>query len=145
MTVADRFWAKVQKTDDCWLWTGSRKPHGYGELNIGGKAILAHRVSWLLHNQGTILSDQCVCHRCDNPTCVRPDHLFLGTQAENLADMRAKGRAYVEPKHTHCKRGHAFTLGNTYMSAKGQVCRECMNAPRRKGIRKPYTENRVTR
>ncbi len=95
-----RFWAKVDKSGDCWLWTGA-KTHGYGHLNRyrDGRQVhlRAHRVSWEEH-YGAIPDGMCVCHRCDNPSCVRPDHLFLGTQDENLADMRGKGRGSAPPR-----------------------------------------------
>jgi hypothetical protein len=85
-----RFWAKVNKTDDCWLWTAATVA-GYGAIGLRGKHIKAHRYSWELAN-GPIPDGLHVLHRCDNPPCVRPDHLFLGTHADNMADMSAKGR-----------------------------------------------------
>lgn len=91
--IEERFWAKVQKTDTCWLWTGATTG-GYGVLNSGGvdaKIIRAPRLSYEIHN-GPIVGDFDICHRCDNPACVRPDHLFLGTAKDNVADMMAKGR-----------------------------------------------------
>ncbi len=86
-----RFWQKVQKGDGCWEWQGSRNKLGYGITSLRGRAIRAHRVSWEIVN-GPIPDGLLVCHRCDNPACVRPDHLFLGTQIDNLRDMRTKGR-----------------------------------------------------
>lgn len=88
-----RFWANVTKTKTCWNFKSSGRR---GQVNINGKPKMAHRVSWEIHF-GPIPTGLCVCHKCDNPRCVRPDHLFLGTQAENLADMRAKNRAYSMP------------------------------------------------
>lgn len=90
-TLAERFDHYVDKSGECWVWTGTKDPNGYGRLNVANKPILAHRISWAL-NFGEITPDQHVLHRCDNPQCVRPDHLFLGDQAANNADMRAKGR-----------------------------------------------------
>lgn len=90
----DRFMAHVCKTETCWLWIGSKKKNGYGRFSPGGHGvnILAHRASWEFHF-GPIPSGLFVCHHCDTPACVRPDHLFLGTHEENMADMWAKGRA----------------------------------------------------
>lgn len=88
----ERFWSKVQKTDECWIWTAAASPLGYGRVGTPGRKISqAHRVAWILTN-GDIPDGLCVLHRCDNPRCVRPDHLFLGTVADNNADKLAKGR-----------------------------------------------------
>ena len=93
--MATRFWANVQKTTDCWLWTGcSGGRLGYGVLSYPGRSkggTPAHRYSWELH-VGPIPEGLCVLHHCDNPPCVRPGHLFLGTKADNTADMMLKGR-----------------------------------------------------
>lgn len=76
----------------CWLWCGNRNKAGYGLVKRRPKVWLAHRLSWLLHRGGLCDQDK-VLHRCDTPECVNPDHLFLGTQADNIRDMEAKGRA----------------------------------------------------
>ena len=81
------FWERVNKTRQCWLWTGPLMKNGYGK----GCRDLVHRLSWKIHH-GPIPASMSVLHRCDNRRCVNPDHLFLGTQRDNLRDMREKGR-----------------------------------------------------
>ena len=97
-TLEERFWDKVAflgaGLDECWEWTASRLPWGYGVIGRGrkdGKSRLAHRVSWELEN-GPIPEGMCVLHHCDNPGCVNPSHLFLGTNMDNTQDMISKGR-----------------------------------------------------
>jgi hypothetical protein len=95
-TLADRFWAKVNKTDGCWLWTASLGTHGYGQIGVGRSVVAASRVAWML-TFGPIPDGLFVCHRCDVPKCVNPEHLFLATQAGNLRDMAMKGRGRNRP------------------------------------------------
>lgn len=91
MTLEERFWEKVEKTDTCWIWRGATNSRGYGVIQLNKKAQYAHRV--VLELVGTPVSTGLiVCHRCDNPPCVRPDHLFIGTVQDNSDDMKAKGR-----------------------------------------------------
>lgn len=91
--IAPRFWAKVsvRKRDECWPWAGARRPRGYGNVNHGGSTKLAHRLAWEL-THGPIPDGMVVCHRCDNPPCCNPAHLFLGTTQDNVDDARVKGR-----------------------------------------------------
>lgn len=92
--IVERFWAKVNKTPTCWLWTGAPTPFGYGKLSEGrkgGKQYRAHRFSWELH-RGPVPPGLWVLHACDVRLCVNPEHLFLGTAEDNVADMLAKGR-----------------------------------------------------
>lgn len=89
--VEQRFWTHVQKTASCWLWTGSRHVTGYGETNANQRKQTAHRASYEI-TYGPIPDGLCVLHKCDNPPCVRPDHLFLGTRTDNNADKVMKGR-----------------------------------------------------
>lgn len=91
----DMFWARVNKTDGCWLWTGCTNGR-YGKLSVGGPEVRAHRFSWELAN-GPVPDGLNVLHNCDTPLCVRPDHLFLGTQKRNMDDMNEKGRS-IRPK-----------------------------------------------
>jgi hypothetical protein len=127
-TLAERFWAKVdvRGPDECWPWTGTCKPYGYGQLIFAGKTLYAHRISWELHH-GPIPAGLCVCHHCDNPPCVNPSCLFLGTNADNARDMVAKGRGFSRMRGiTHCKHGHEFTPENTYHVKDGsRSCRTC--------------------
>lgn len=92
----ERFWNKVKKTEGCWEWIGLLKPNGYGWFSIGKRPINAHRMAWEL-THGAIPPKTNVCHRCDNRRCVNPDHLWLGTQSENLLDMWRKGRGVSRP------------------------------------------------
>ena len=88
-TLEERFFAKVNKTETCWLWTASKHPKGYG--HFGGPQLRAHRMSWVIHH-GSIPEGLQVLHKCDNPSCVNPKHLFLGTNLDNMRDCAKKGR-----------------------------------------------------
>ncbi len=108
LSVEERFWPKVRKTESCWEWIGARVPFGYGLVGRGGRRgnRLAHRVSWELTN-GTIPEGLCVLHHCDNPGCVRPSHLWLGTRTDNNRDMYQKGRDVNTQHPGMCPLGEA--------------------------------------
>lgn len=134
----ERFWQKVNKTKACWEWTSVRTKAGYGQFNISpGRGnvhfVYAHRYSYKLHN-GVDPGQLCVCHKCDNPRCVNPAHLFLGTHTDNVRDAIKKGR--INPNNgyaglfqrakTHCKHGHKFTIENTaYYHPINKTYRSC--------------------
>jgi hypothetical protein len=89
--MSERFWNKVEKGNGCWRWTGAINTHGYGWLTWKGKQTHAHRVSWFLKN-GTIKLRLQVLHKCDNPACVNPEHLYLGTVSDNMRDRANRRR-----------------------------------------------------
>lgn len=107
--IEERFWSKVNKADnkeDCWEWIAScRGKFGYGSISYKKKHIDAHRLSWILHNGEIESSKIFVCHKCDNPKCVNPHHLFLGSHSDNMKDAYDKGRLKV-PEGIKFKKGH---------------------------------------
>lgn len=94
--IEKRFWGKVDKTKSCWIWNGATNYAGYGVIGLGGRDqgnILAHRFSYEIHH-GKIKYGNFICHKCDNPPCVNPSHLFQGTNQDNVSDMIRKNRNF---------------------------------------------------
>lgn len=131
-TVRERFFAKVMQPaygSACWTWIGGKDNHNYGVFQVAvGDIDRAHRAAWRLF-RGEIPDGLWVLHKCDSPSCVNPDHLFIGTNADNVADKMRKGR-HAEGNKTHCKRGHSLAADNVYsvQSPRGtrRMCKECL-------------------
>lgn len=131
--LSGRFWGKVDKSGECWVWVAGKSSQGYGQIAAGrrgSKMLKAHRVSWELHF-GEIPDGVCVLHKCDNPACVRPGHLFLGTQQDNVTDMMQKGRQgktgpqagagaklKLTPKQVQSLRAEGYSMSQQKLAAK---------------------------
>ncbi len=114
----------VENERGCWMWPGGLSTWGYGQAYYKGKQARLHRLSWELY-RGEIGPGLYVCHTCDERRCCNPDHLFLGTPAENNRDARAKQR-FPKMQQTHCKRGHELAGENLYVDARGhRKCKAC--------------------
>ncbi len=128
-TLAERFEAKVNRrpgygpNGSCHPWSGARTGGGYGHIHESGKKVKAHRVAWALAN-GPIPAGLRVLHRCDNPRCVNVEHLFLGTQADNMADMIAKGRGTLGSDNSQSKLEEIDILGIRQMLVMGVTHKE---------------------
>lgn len=125
--LEERFWEKVDKRGptECWRWLGGRSSDGYGSIVAFGKVEGSHRVSYFLETKEWPLKHQHVCHRCDNPPCVNPAHLFLGNYKINNTDKKQKGRAYSPPGELN----HRASLTNKQAD---QIRREYLSLPHAK-------------
>lgn len=116
----DRFYARVDQRgpDECWPWTGSAtKKDGRGRFSVRGRNVVAPRLAWGIANGRMPPSDMFVCHSCDNPNCVNPAHLWLGTNSDNLRDASTKGRRFLQK---HPEMGFFAQPGNSRFRAKGE-------------------------
>lgn len=145
-TAEERFWAKVDTSggpDACWPWLGSFRHHGYGQFSVNGKLVTVPR--WILGKaRGKPLRwdselRELACHRCDNPPCCNPAHLYVGTHKANTGDMIARGRHGGKKRAeavTHCPRGHEYNAENTHVDKNGgRSCRICSRWRQRRGLR----------
>jgi hypothetical protein len=127
IAAIERLFERVDKLPaGCWVWTGSVVGYGYGQIKVNGRQLKTHRY---VYEQlvGDIPDGMFVCHKCDNPPCCNPDHLFLGTPRDNTQDMVQKGRRVdVNSTKSHCPRGHAYSSENTRITSNGsRACIEC--------------------
>jgi hypothetical protein len=159
-TLIERFWPKVDKKGPipknrpdlgpCWIWTGSisnqnTKNKRYGNIYAWGKGRRAHRVAYRLFIE-EFDENLKICHHCDNPTCVNPKHLFLGTQKDNVRDCLSKGRAEASvgrknANKERCIHGHEFTKENTYFRPLGG--RSCIACEKIRQAKKPRKERTI--
>lgn len=121
----ERFWESVYKTPNCWFWIGNRMKNGYGRFSLGYRRILAHRASWFFAYG--VWPTQHVLHHCDIEQCVRPDHLFEGTNQENHVDAASKGAWGLKQNlREFCRQGHPLSGDNLYLFPNGyRACRQC--------------------
>ncbi len=149
-SIIDWFWSRIDKTSSphgCWLWIGARTKAGYGRV----RNRYTHRFMWELTHNCQLTSAEYVLHNCpggDNPSCVNPQHLWRGTQRDNVADMWAKGRAWTPPLAflIMCRKGlHQMTPENAPMRKTGRrTCRACARAKAReygRGYRERHREH----
>lgn len=151
--VRNRLLARIVSTPSgCWEWQGYRTPFGYGTISLPGKrTVYAHRASWEVF-RGAVPSGTCVLHSCDNPPCINPSHLFLGSRIDNNKDAVTKGRDAISKgtsglpigwkrmeSRNRCPKGHRYSKKNTYFrpGTRARGCRLCRNeAARQHNLRK---------
>lgn len=139
-----RFWSKVRRSHpkECWEWQGTKNNKGYGNLWLNDRPVLAHRISFFL-SQENFNQTLIVCHHCDNPSCVNPAHLFVGTDADNARDMTEKGRNFLpNPSLPFCPNGHFYNPQNTYFRPDGgrrcKICHAAREKMRKRKLKRNY-------
>jgi hypothetical protein len=146
ISFTERFWSHVHKTEGCWLWTGPTKGNktDYGIVTLNGKTMSSSRAVWFLVNgdPGKLF----VLHTCDNSMCVNPDHLYLGTQCDNVRDREERHRgniltavtiaAKLKSSNPYCKRGHLLSGSNLYLTKDGRSCNACHAERQRQWVRR---------
>lgn len=111
---------------NCWVWPKCKDKNGYGKVSIKRVGFLAHRISWSIANKKDLTSDVHICHACDNPSCINPDHLWAGSARENIYDAIKKGRPFGPKVLSKCKRGHLLCDPNLFYRKRGdKIVREC--------------------
>lgn len=133
--MISRFWKRVDKTNDCWLWKGGTDRAGYGVVRRAAKPIRAHRLSWSLLMGEMPPSEVFVLHKCDTPRCVRPDHLFLGSAKDNSDDMVAKGRHATGNRSGPCKHRSSYVGASNGAAKLTQDDVDTMRAMRSSGAK----------
>lgn len=138
------FFHKISMGNGCWEWQANADRRGYGHMTIKGKKVQAHRFSYELFVAPP--GDLFVLHRCDNPPCVRPDHLWLGTNADNMADMRAKGRERAKPSPERCPAGHEdWVIRDSTDRNFRRRCRTCAREQNRRSYVKLHSKSDALR
>ena len=122
-SLQSRFWARIRKTRGCWQWVGLTDEDGYGRIGVKRTMLGAHRVSWEFH-RGAIPEGLCVLHTCDNPACMNPDHLFLGTNQENTHDRYLKGRSAAGENNGNAKLSRQEVRDIRKLSSTGRCTRK---------------------
>jgi hypothetical protein len=130
--IEARFWSYADSSGDCWLWLGSKINGRYGKFSVRRREFTAHRVSYRLAN-GSIPDGMHILHRCDNPACVNPSHLFAGTNQDNIADRVAKGRSNRQPKKVYTTIEQVKEIRTRHASGEksGQIAKSMSIPPNR--------------